>query len=171
MRVQIELEHIDIVTLSQLKLDRKSFCSLSPELNRYFYTQASQDERKELSKCFVLIHQKQAKIIGYYTLSATAINVSDIPKTQIKQEIRYPNIPAALIGRLAVDEQFVGCDYGKFLIADAISKIKESKLAVAVLLVQAKDEQATAFYHKLGFITFLERKNMLFLPLTKLIKK
>ncbi|MFQ1046990.1 GNAT family N-acetyltransferase [Avibacterium paragallinarum] len=169
--MQIDLDNIDVITLSQLKIERKSFCSLSPELNRYFYTQVSQDERKALSKCFILVHQKPAQIIGYYTLSATAINVSDIPEIQIKQEIRYPNIPAALIGRLAIDERFIGRGYGKFLIADAISKIKDSNLAVAALLVNAEDEQAMVFYRKLGFIAFLERQNTLFLPLTKLLKK
>lgn len=161
---------LDIVALSDLILSKQAFCSDSQILNLYFQTQASQDEKKELTKCFVLINKKLEKIIGYYTLSATSINVVDIPISRIKKQIRYPMIPAALIGRLAIDRNFTRQGFGKFLIADAISKVREAKLGIAALLVEAKDFKAVEFYKKLGFIQFIDKQDILFLPLTKLIK-
>ncbi|MDP8052858.1 GNAT family N-acetyltransferase [Pasteurella atlantica] len=162
------LDDIDIIPLSELRCNKKTFNSHSLALNHYFHKQASQDEKKNLSKCFVLINEE--RIIGYYTLSATSVGIHDIPKENIKKEIRYPNIPAVLLGRLAIDKNFLKQGYGKFLVADAIYKAKNTNLGVALLIVDAKDDEAITFYKKLGFIQFMDKEDKLFFPLTKLIK-
>ena len=77
-----------------------------------------------------------------------------------------------MLGRLAIDEKYAGQGYGKLLIIDAITKVKNSYLGNAALIVDAKDENAKNFYLKLGFLPFLdkyENNNKLFLPLNKLI--
>lgn len=168
------IDHIDIVSLSTLHIYRETFHSRSDALNSYFHRYVSQDEKKNLTKCFTLIDRQQAKIIGFYTLSASVVSVTNIPKDKLKREIRYPDIPAVLIGRLAIDEQFEGQGYGKFLIADAIARVKSSNLGVAVLVVDAKDDAAVSFYQRLGFISFNDfqgNERKLFYPLTNLISK
>lgn len=146
------LHDLVIVPLAELTLKKQDFNSSSAVLNSYLQTQAPQDEKRELAKCFVLINQKNEQIIGYYTLSATLIKVENIPKANIQKKIRYPNIPAVLVGRLAIDQRFVGQGYGKFLIADVLHKVSNAKMGIATLLVEAKDDNAIAFYKKLGFI-------------------
>ncbi|MCW9733304.1 GNAT family N-acetyltransferase [Avibacterium sp. 20-15] len=125
-----------------------------------------------MAKCFVLIDEKQSNIIGYYTLSALSVSVSDIPQERVKG-IPYPNIPGVLIGRLAIADYFQKQGYGKFLVVDAMYKIKNTNVGAAILVVEAKDDNAFLFYKKLGFIEFkdLEIKHRkLFYPLTKIIK-
>ena len=78
-----------------------------------------------------------------------------------------------LIGRLAIDTNFQNQGYGKFLIADAIHKIKSTAVAAAILVVEAKNDNAFSFYERLGFVEFKELEKThrkLFYPLTKIIK-
>lgn len=167
------LPYLRVFPLEDLKIERSSFsCSVEP-LENYFHRYVSQDVKKGLAKCFVLINEQQSRIIGYYTLSALSIPITDIPQERISKGIPYPNIPAVLIGRLAIDTNFQNQGYGKFLIADAIHKIKNTTVAAAILVVEAKNDNAVSFYERLGFIEFKELEKThrkLFYPLTKIIK-
>lgn len=170
--IKDNIHNIEIVELSSLSISRETFFSNSEELNEYFAKFVSQDEKRSFTKCFVLIDINLRKIIGFYTLAAIDIPVVNVPKEKLKKEIRYPKIPAVLIGRLAIDRHFERQGYGKFLIADAIHRVKGGELGVAALVVDAKDEQAVSFYEKLGFIRFYDtEENKLFYPLTNLIHK
>ncbi|WP_386686351.1 GNAT family N-acetyltransferase [Lonepinella sp. MS14437] len=163
----VDIAHIAVIPLKALQIDKNTFCCSSEPLNVYFKRVASQDEKRDLSKCFVLIHQPTNSIIGYYTLSAKSIPISHVPQGVVKNGV-YQEISAALIGRLAIDQRFAGQGYGKFLVIDAIFKIKDSPLGVTVLTVDAKDESAVKFYQNLGFIKFIdfdEENQKLFLPL------
>lgn len=167
------LPYLIVLPLENLSIPRSSFSCAVKELETYFHKYVSQDVKKGLTKCFVLIDNQESKIIGYYTLSALSVPISNIPQERINKGIPYPNIPAVLIGRLAVDSHFQHQGYGKFLIADAIHKIKHTAVAAALLVVEAKNENAVAFYERLGFIAFKEldaKHQKLFYPLTKLIK-
>lgn len=167
------LPYLSVLPLEDLTIDRNSFsCSVEP-LETYFYKYASQDVKKGITKCFVLINKQQFGIIGYYTLSALSIPITDIPQERISKGIPYPNIPAVLVGRLAIDTNFQNQGYGKFLIADAIYKIKNATVGAAILVVEAKNDHAVSFYKRLGFIEFKNLKKThrkLFYPLTKFIK-
>jgi len=169
----IQLQSLDIIALNELNIQRNTFLCGVAALDNYFYKYVSQDVKRGLAKCFVLIDKKQSMIIGYYTLSALSISVSDIPKENIKNKIRYPLVPVALMGRLAVDHRYAKQGFGKFLIVDAIHKVKSSNLGTAALVVDAKDDKAVLFYEKLGFIRFLDYSNgkniRLFYPLTGLM--
>lgn len=168
-----KLKNLTVLPLEALGIKKASFSCSVKALECYFHQYASQDVKKGLAKCFVLIENAQSKIIGYYTLSALSIPISDIPKERINKGIPYPNIPAVLIGRLAIDDRFQKQGYGKFLIADAMYKIKNTTVRSAMLVVEAKDDNAASFYERLGFIEFrhLENKQRkLFYPLTNIIK-
>ncbi|HHE9126432.1 TPA: GNAT family N-acetyltransferase, partial [Haemophilus influenzae] len=166
------LAYLSVLPLEDLKIERSSFsCSVEP-LEKYFHKYVSQDVKKGLAKCFVLINEQQSRIVGYYTLSALSIPITDIPQERISKGVPYPNIPAVLIGRLAIDTNFQKQGYGKFLIADAIHKIKNATVAATILVVEAKNDDASSFYERLGFIEFKEfggTHRKLFYPLTKLI--
>lgn len=167
------LINLTVLPLEELGIKKTSFSCSVKALESYFHQNASQDVKKGLAKCFVLIDNKQSKIIGYYTLSALSVPVSDIPQERINKGIPYPNIPAVLIARLAIDDCFQMQEYGKFLIADAMYKIKNTTVGSAILVVEAKDDNAASFYERLGFIEFkhLETKHRkFFYPLTKIIK-
>jgi predicted N-acetyltransferase YhbS len=75
----------------------------------------------------------------------------------------YPVLPAALIGRLAVDRRWQGRQLGAALLYDAIARAIRADAAVFALLVDAKDE-AARFYRHHGFEAFAGRAKRLFLP-------
>ena len=167
------LKNLTILPLEDLTIKRNDFSCTSEELEEYFHKYVSQDVKKGLAKCFVLMDKALAKIIGYYTLSALSIPILDIPKERINKNIPYPNIPAVLIGRLAVDSHYQKQGYGKFLVVDAMHKVSNTTIGAAVLVVDAKNDDAALFYKKLGFIEFTELKGKhrrLFYPLTKIMK-
>lgn len=171
--IKENLKNLTVLPLENLEIKRNTFSCSNKELEKYFHQYASQDVKKGLAKCFVLIDHKQSEIIGYYTLSALSVSVSDIPKERVNKGIPYPNIPSVLIGRLAIDDRFQKQGYGKFLVVDAIYKIKNTNIGAAILVVEAKDDNAVSFYERLGFIEFKEleaKHRKLFYPLTKIIK-
>jgi ribosomal protein S18 acetylase RimI-like enzyme len=67
---------------------------------------------------------------------------------------RYRNVPAVLLGRLAVSQAMQGQHTGSFLLFDAITRACASELAWAVFLVDAKNDRAVAFYDKFRFARF-----------------
>lgn len=144
--------------------DRAGFsCGVEP-LDRYLKTQASQDVRRRVSNCFVAVPDGTAAIAGFYTLAAASIPVLDLPKEQTQRLPRYPVLPAALIGRLAVDQGFRGKQLGAALLFDALLRALRADPAVLTVIVDAKDATAEAFYRHHGFQPFSHLPSRLFLP-------
>jgi len=79
---------------------------------------------------------------------------------------RYASQPVALIGRLAVDNQFQAKGLGSILLADACPKDSQASdvLAVAEIIVDAKDCQAASFYEHFGFIPLPGQADKMRLP-------
>lgn len=149
-------------------IDRKHFTSQSEELNEYFQKFATQDQKRNLAKCYVLVSNKE--VVGYYTISASSVPLSHFPES-IQSKAVYMNLPVALIGRLAIDKKFEGKGFGSVLIYDAIERIKNSAVAVSAVIVEAKDSNAFNFYKHLGFIPFeghINNRKALFYPLSKI---
>ena len=136
------------------KEDRSDFCCGSEPLDRYFKTQASQDVRRRVSVCYVALEKATGRIAGFYTLSAADVPVSDLPSDVARRLPRYPSVPAARIGRLAIDQRFQGRRLGGALLLNAAMRALRSEIAVFVLVVDAKDDEAAAFYRHHGFSAF-----------------
>lgn len=152
--------------------DRAAFVCGEPTLDRYLKTLANQDMRRDLAKCFVLVEAPGSRtIVGYYTLTALSINVSNAPNVPtppaaLQQSAgRYAFVPAALIGRLAVAQPYHGRHLGEALLLDALHRCVASDLAVKAVVVDALHEQAAAFYLRYGFERFADRPLRLYLPM------
>jgi len=83
---------------------------------------------------------------------------------------RYPILPAVLIGRLAVDTRYQGRQIGSALIIDALRRSARAAPASFGLIVDAKDDQAAAFYRRHGFVSFQSRPLSLFLPIATALR-
>jgi GNAT superfamily N-acetyltransferase len=111
-------------------------------LARYLQTQATQDVRRHIANCFVASPLQSNAVAGYTTLSAASIPMTGLPAEQARKLPRYPVLPAALIGRLAVDRRYQGRQLGAALLFDAIARAIRADAAVFALVVDAKDETA-----------------------------
>ena len=136
------------------KHDRKTFNSGVVALDRYFREQVSQDVRRRATACYVARETATGHVGGYYTIAAADIPLADVPEALIRRLPRYPLVPIARMGRLAVDQVHRGRQLGSALLWDAALRAQRSELAVVALAVDAKDDTAEAFYLHHGFIRF-----------------
>jgi GNAT superfamily N-acetyltransferase len=129
---------------------RAGFASCSDALDRYFREQVSQDVRRKVASCFVAVDAGGA-VVGYYTLASAAVPLTGLPPEQTKKLPHYPDVPAVLLGRLAIAKSEQGRGLGAMLVADALLRASRSEIAAYAMLVDAKDENAAGFYEHLGF--------------------
>lgn len=148
--------------------DRAAFSSGVDAVDRYFREQVTQDVRRRTTACYVALDREKAKVAGYYTLAAGGVPLAEMPEELARKLPRYPSVPVARVGRLAVDRSYRGHRLGSGLLWDAGLRALRSDLAVFALVVDAKDEQAASFYRHHGFVAFGSRPSQLVLPLAKL---
>jgi ribosomal protein S18 acetylase RimI-like enzyme len=151
--------------------DREGFCCGVEALDRYLKKQATQDVRRRAAACYVALDASSGKIAGYYTLAAAGVPLAEMPEAMAKRLPRYPSVPVARLGRLAVDQAYRGRKLGGALLWDAIERSLRSEIAVLALVVDAKDEQAIEFYRHHGFVSFASQPRQLVLPLTNIVRK
>lgn len=136
------------------KHDRSSFSCEEKALEYYLRETAGQDVARHVTAVFLLLDTtKNDKIAGFYSLSASSVQLSDLSKVMQKQLPKYPNIPVALIGRLATDNEYRGVGYGRLLLVDALERAHSisSQLGTAAVVVDPKHSEAEAFYKHFGF--------------------
>lgn len=152
-----------VVALSGVH-DRSTVQCGTPPLDRYLREQVTQDIRRRVAACFVALTDDD-RIAGYYTLASASLLLADLPAPAAKKLPRYPTVPAVRMGRLAIDQTHKGQGLGGALLADALVRAASSEIAAYALTVDAKDEQAAAFYRHHSFIALPDTPLMLFLPL------
>jgi ribosomal protein S18 acetylase RimI-like enzyme len=150
--------------------DRAAFCSGVDALDQYFREHVTQDVRRHVSNCFVLL-DADAQVAGYYTFAAASIPLAELPEGLARRLPRYPSLPAGLIGRLAIDRYYQGQGLDALLVVDAVARAMRAEPAIYALVVDAKDDNAAAFYARLGFKPFLSQKNRLFIPVSEIAKR
>lgn len=144
---------------------RASFDCGEETLDRYFRTQVTQDVRRRVAHCFVAIEAASGQIAAYYTLSAASIPMTDLPPEESKRLPRYPAIPGVRIGRLPVDRRFQGRGLGSAMLADATARTIQADIAAWMLIVDAKNDAAVAFYQRHEFRLISGSPRTLFLPI------
>lgn len=132
------------------KHNRKVFVCGSAPLERYFREQVTQDVKRRLAFCFVAVAADNT-LAGFYTLAATSIALDRLPADRAKHLPRYPVVPAILLGRLAVATAHQGRRLGGALVADALMRATRTEIVGHLMVVDAKDDHAAAFYEHLGF--------------------
>lgn len=151
--------------------NRTAFDCGNKALNHFLQKIARQHMEKGLSKTFILIDTKHpSEIIAYMSLVVCEVLADDIPH---QWKNKYPNkIPAAKLAKLAVAHDHQRKGYGGILLIDAMQKTLNVsyKMGIAGLFVDAKHEQAKAYYNQFDFISLPEQLDNLFLPLSTLAK-
>ncbi len=151
--------------------DRTSFSCGEPALDGYLRERAGQDVRRKIARVFVAVDRTNGPLTGYYTLSAASFFREDLPEGLAKRLPHYP-VPAAILGRLAVDRRYQGRGLGALMLADAIKRLVRASesLAIYALIADAKNDAAKAFYEHFGFQAFPDASMRLFLPLGRFIE-
>lgn len=145
--------------------NRMEFDCGVPALNDYLQRYADQHRKRGISSVYVLVeHCAPERILGYYTLSAAEVDSSLLADR--KKFPHYP-VPCFRLGRLACRTDEQGRGLGKRLLACAVDRclIARAHVAAYALTVDAKSDEAKAFYTHFGFTQLFGRPMTMFLPL------
>ena len=142
-------------------------CGVEP-LNRYLQQVARQHLTKGISKTYILVEENASApkaVLGFFTISLCKVLGREVP---VKWAKKLPGlIPAMRLGRLAVAGNVHGGGFGKALLVEAVLKVaKVADIAGGIgLFVDAKDENAAAFYAHFGFEPTPTAPLTLFMPM------
>lgn len=146
--------------------DLSRFDCGKPALNDWLRQRALKNESR-FSRTYVVCDDN--RVIAYFCISAGAVEREAAPG---KVRRNAPDaIPISVIGRLAVDRDYAGRGLGAAMLSDALRRIAAASQSIGIgaLLVQAKDEEAKAFYLACAeFIEFPAESRTLFLPIETL---
>lgn len=147
--------------------DRSCFSCGSAPLDCYLQHQATQDIKRNIAQVFVRCDSTGVDVIGYYSLSMTSIELADVPGDLRRWLPRYPAVPAALLGRLAIHRDHQGAGLGKMLLFDAMRRVYEASRGIGAfgLVVDAKDQAAADFYKRHDFRALTDDESRLILPM------
>lgn len=138
-----------------------------PALNDWLKVRALKNESR-FSRTFVVCDGMM--VVGYYCVSAGSIERHAAPG---KLRRNAPDtIPVSILGRLAVCKSHPGQGLGASLLADAFRRIGHASksIAIAAVLVQAKDDAARQFYSACAeFIEYPDNSRTLFLPIETIL--
>jgi ribosomal protein S18 acetylase RimI-like enzyme len=159
-----------VITALRAAHDLDHFDCGQPMLNNWLQQTARQHQKKLLSQTYVLLDETlPSKVLGFYCINQRGLIPSDI--WPLKEAQKLPiKFPALTIGRLAVDVHAQGYGYGEELLVDAMLRAKKVSQVIGSwgLFVDAKDDQAAAFYSKYGFVALASNPLALFIPIASL---
>ena len=148
---------------------RDGFDCGEPALNEFLQRQAGQLSRKGFGKTYVALGADGLSVIGFVTLSAGQVQTQCLPAS-----LKLPRHPAPMLhlGRLGVDRRAQGQGVGRRLLSFALRLALEfsKNIGLYAVVVDAKNDQASAYYQTMGFTPTLDDPLCLYLPISVLEK-
>jgi predicted N-acetyltransferase YhbS len=130
--------------------DPTNFDCGEPLLNSWLGAHAEAEIKRGTARVWVWLDD-DGQIVGYYSLSASKVRRDEVPSALGRGGPE--EIPAVLLGRLALHLSLHGRNLDELLVADALGRIVEATRTVGarVVVVDALHEGAAVFYERLGF--------------------
>lgn len=145
--------------LSLLEFDSSllsSFNSSKKDLNDFLLNESITYQHSRIGNTTCVFHEDcPDRIIAYYTLSNSGVKVtsSEFLDLGINTSTKLQVIPAVLIGRFALDDDYADCGNGRNILNLTISSIvQEFKVSATRLIVVDSAIDVEGFYQKCGFI-------------------
>jgi hypothetical protein len=110
--------------------------------------------------------------LGYYAVSTCQIARDIVPVEMARKLPKDAALPAALLGRLAIDTSRHSQGLGSRLLVDALRRVQflAERIGIVAVTVDAIDDRAVAFYLHHQFILLLNGPRHLFLPVATIRK-
>ena len=151
--------------------DRSAFSCGHESLDDFLKKFAGQNQKSGISKTYVAVRPGNPAVGGYYSISAGAVQFTNVPEELRKRLPKYP-VPVAHLGRLAVDAGAQGHGLGELLLMDALARIVSAADSIGIHAVEvvAIDQNAKRFYLKYGFTELLDDPHHLYISI-KMLRK
>jgi GNAT superfamily N-acetyltransferase len=146
---------------------RQFKCGKHP-LDRWLSGHALRNEKNNVSRTRVLVDEGGPKILGFYSLAATILELDCLPP-DLRSTINIPYpAPAILLAQLAVHRDIQSQGIGRALLAHALQTAADAadRIGAMAVAVDAIDEGAEDFYTRFGFLSLAKDGRHLFLPLS-----
>jgi len=141
--------------------DVTTFACGHDELDGWLQRHALAAQAMDSARTFVLIRQE--RVLGYFSLTMGSVVRQDAPARLVRGLPRHP-VGMVLVAQLAVDERWQGQGFGGLLLAEALRLAVTAGEAAAarLVVVDAIDDAATAFYVRHGFVATPEHPRRLY---------
>lgn len=135
-------------------------------LDDWLRRRALGNQARGASRTFVACEGK--RVMAYYALASGAISVTGAPG-RFRRNMPDP-VPVVVLARMAVDRSLQGQGLGRALVRDAAKRVLHAADAIGIrgMIVHALDDEAHAFYRRLGFAPSPLDPMTLMVPLTDL---
>lgn len=141
-------------------------------LDEYLARFARQNHESGVARTFVAVRSDSPRrVLGYYSISAGAIERENLPARVAKRFARFP-IPVARLARLAVEQEWQGRGLGEDLLMDALHRVLRASgdIGIVAMLIDAKEEKAKRFYGRYEFQSLPDQPLTLWLPMVAIKK-
>jgi GNAT superfamily N-acetyltransferase len=148
------------------KHDREAFDCGEEALNEYLRRYARKSHKRGGAKTFLAIDDADKAILGFYSLSPASVDYARTPEI-VRRGLARHDVPGFRLARLAVDRRFQGKGIGGQLLVAAGRRclLASAEVGGVVLVIDAKNERAAAWYATYGAVPLLDAPLSLLLPL------
>ena len=129
-----------------------AFQSGESVLDEWLQLRALENIETGASRTYVICPKGRSEVVGFFSLSMGQILAQDVVGSMRRNMPR--NIPAIILGRLAVDRNWQGQGIARALLAEVVSRSlrASSEVAARLIIVHAISEAAENFYLHHGFV-------------------
>lgn len=141
--------------------DITTFTSGHDDLDGWIRRHGLAAQDMDSARTFVLVGADA--VVGYFSLTMGSVRRADAPARLVRAMPAYP-VGMVLLARLAVRRLHQGQGHGALLLAEALRKAVAAGEAAAarLVVVDAVDDQAAAFYAHHGFVATPENPMRLY---------
>ena len=138
-----------------------NFQTSNKELKDFLIEDALNNQEMAISTSYLWFYNPKNELAAYVTILADAIRIhgTRLGKSLMDQGVMYKTLPAIKIGRLCVDDRYIGKGIGKqttYFVMKKLIKINE-EIGCRFLVVDAKPE-SIKFYKKMDFEVLKQRE-------------
>ncbi len=148
------------------KHDRSTFDCGDPALNAFLQRYARQSHDQGAAKTFLAIDDNTKAILGFYSLAPASLAYHRAPDAMRRGLARH-DIPGFRLARIAIDRSHQRQGLGGQLLLAAGRRCLQIAASVGgtILIIDAKNDRAAAWYASYGAVPLLDAAHTLVLPL------
>ncbi|HDF2341370.1 TPA: N-acetyltransferase [Morganella morganii] len=157
----------------EIEYDLSNFDCGEKYLNDFLTAHLKRQHNAKILRGYMLVTKEdKPRVLGYYTLSGSCFEKTQLPSKTQQRRVPYKNVPSVTLGRLAIDLSIQRQGWGDLLVTHALKVVYQASRAVGIhgMFVEALNDNAKAFYHGLNFIQLRDDHEKCFFYPTKSIE-
>jgi GNAT superfamily N-acetyltransferase len=149
------------------KHDRSAFDCGDAELNVFLMRYARQSHDQGGAKTFLAIDDNTRAVLGFYSLAPASLAYHRAPEI-VQRGLARHEVPGFRLARIAIDraQQRQGLGGQLLLAAGRRCLMAAAVVGGTVLIIDAKNDRAAAWYVSYGAMPVVDAERTLVLPLT-----